>query len=96
MAFGSFGMSWMVGSRACPLRAAMTNALHVDVETHVSADLLHGWLLRLRLWPRRCSHYMGVKFHLEDALGARVDLVTDSGLKPRARPIVEREALDVA
>jgi predicted nucleotidyltransferase len=39
---------------------------------------------------------MGVKFHLEDALGARVDLVTDSGLKPRARPIVEREALDVA
>jgi hypothetical protein len=46
--------------------------------------------------PVTLDRYMGVKFHLEDALGARVDLVTDSGLKPRARPIVEREALDVA
>ena len=27
---------------------------------------------------------------------ARVDLVTASGLKPRARPLVEREAIDVA
>lgn len=42
------------------------------------------------------DRYMGLKFHLEDALGARVDLVTTSGLKPRARPGVEREAIDVA
>jgi predicted nucleotidyltransferase len=40
--------------------------------------------------------YMGLKFFLEDHLGLRVDLVTPSALKPRLRPIVEREALDVA
>ncbi len=42
------------------------------------------------------ARYMGLKFHLEDALGARVDLITTSGLKPRARPLVERDAIDVA
>ena len=46
--------------------------------------------------PVTLDRYMGLKFHLEDALGARVDLVTTSGLKPRARPVVEREAIDVA
>ncbi len=46
--------------------------------------------------PVTLDRYMGLKFHLEDALGARVDLVTTSGLKPRARPFVEREAIDVA
>lgn len=46
--------------------------------------------------PVTLDRYMGLKFHLEDALGARVDLVTTSGLKPRARPLVEREAIDVA
>lgn len=40
--------------------------------------------------------YMGLKFFLEDHLGLRVDLVTPKALKPRLRPIVEREALDVA
>jgi predicted nucleotidyltransferase len=34
--------------------------------------------------------------NLEDALGARVDLVTTSGFKPRARPGIERQAIDVA
>src|SRR5437870_9292950 len=46
--------------------------------------------------PATLDRYMGLKFHLEDALGARVDLVTGSGLKSRARPFVEREAIDVA
>jgi hypothetical protein len=40
--------------------------------------------------------FMGLKLFLEDHLGRRVDLVTPEGLKPRLRPIVEREAVDVA
>jgi len=40
--------------------------------------------------------FMGLKFYLEDRLGKRVDLVTPNALKPRMRPIVEREAVDVA
>jgi len=46
--------------------------------------------------PVTLDRYMALKFHLEDALGVRVDLVTTSGLKPRARPVVEREAIDIA
>jgi hypothetical protein len=33
---------------------------------------------------------------LEDLLGARVDLVTESGLRDRVRPHVEKEAIRVA
>ncbi len=40
--------------------------------------------------------FMGLKFFLEDATGHRVDLVTPDALKPRMRPAVEREAVDVA
>jgi hypothetical protein len=40
--------------------------------------------------------FMGLKLFLEDHLGKRVDLVTRAALKPRMRPIVEREAVDVA
>jgi predicted nucleotidyltransferase len=40
--------------------------------------------------------FMGLKLFLEDNLGRKVDLVTPEGLKPRLRPIVEREAVDVA
>jgi len=40
--------------------------------------------------------YMDLKFFLEDLLGRRVDLVTRSGLRPRALPEVEREAIRVA
>ena len=40
--------------------------------------------------------FMGLKFFLEDRLGLRVDLVTPDALKPRMRPMVEREAVDVA
>ena len=42
------------------------------------------------------DRYMGLKFHLEEALGAHVELVTTTGLKSRVRPVVEREAIDVA
>lgn len=40
--------------------------------------------------------FMGLKLFLEDQLGRRVDLVTPDALKPRLRPIVEREAVHVA
>jgi hypothetical protein len=39
--------------------------------------------------------FMGLKFFLEDHLGHRVDIVTPDALKPRMRPVVEREAVDV-
>lgn len=40
--------------------------------------------------------FMGLKAFLEDRLGRKVDLVTRDALKPRIRPTVEREAVDVA
>jgi uncharacterized protein len=46
--------------------------------------------------PPSFTAFMELKFELEDRLGKRVDLVTRSGLKPRVRPYVEREALRVA
>jgi len=41
------------------------------------------------------DQYMDLKFYLEELLGCRVDLVTRKSLKPRLRPIVEREELYV-
>ena len=41
------------------------------------------------------DQYMGLKLRLEDLLIKPVDLVTLRGLKPRLRPIVEREAMRV-
>jgi hypothetical protein len=46
--------------------------------------------------PATFDAFMDLKFYLEDLLGRRVDLVTSKGLKPRVRPIVEREAILVA
>ena len=40
--------------------------------------------------------FVGLKYFLEDHIGRKVDLVTPDALKPRMRPAVEREALDVA
>src|SRR3990170_8786434 len=40
--------------------------------------------------------YMGLKLFLEDILGCRVDLVMRKALRPRMRPLVEREAVRVA
>jgi uncharacterized protein len=39
--------------------------------------------------------YFGVQFYLEDLLGMEVDLVTADALRPRLRPYVERDAVDV-
>jgi predicted nucleotidyltransferase len=42
------------------------------------------------------DRYMGLRFFLQDLLGAPVDLVTRKALKPRLKPYVEREAQYVA
>lgn len=42
------------------------------------------------------SRFMKLRIFLEDLLGARVDLVTERGLRDRVRPYVESEAIRVA
>jgi len=42
------------------------------------------------------DRFMELRFFLEDLLLAKVDLVTRSALRPRMRPIIEKEALHVA
>jgi uncharacterized protein len=37
------------------------------------------------------DHYMELKFHLEEVLGRDVDLVLQDTLKPRLKPIIEKE-----
>jgi predicted nucleotidyltransferase len=39
--------------------------------------------------------YLGLKRHLEQLVGLRVDLVTEAGLKPRARESIERDLIRV-
>ncbi|MFN0162174.1 MAG: nucleotidyltransferase family protein [Burkholderiales bacterium] len=45
--------------------------------------------------PATSKRYFGVQFHLEDALGRRVDLVTEKALRPELRPFIERDLCDV-
>ena len=40
--------------------------------------------------------FMGLRAFLEDHLGPKVDIVTPDAIKPRMRPIIEREAVSVA
>jgi predicted nucleotidyltransferase len=37
------------------------------------------------------DHYMELKFRLEEVLGRDVDLVLKDALKPRLKPIIEKE-----
>lgn len=46
--------------------------------------------------PATFDGYMDLKFFLEELLSTKVDLVTDSGLKARARPHVEKDLIRVA
>lgn len=46
--------------------------------------------------PATFDGYMDLKFYLEDLFGKDVDLITASGLKPRARPHVEKDLIRVA
>lgn len=42
------------------------------------------------------ERYVGLRDHLEQMFGRRVDLVTERGLKPRARRAVEKDLVRVA
>jgi len=46
--------------------------------------------------PATFDGYMGLKSFLEGLLKVKVDLVTNKGLKPRARPYVEKDLIHVA
>ena len=46
--------------------------------------------------PPTFSGFMDLKIFIEDLLGVRVDLVTETGLREGVRPHVEREAIRVA
>ena len=48
------------------------------------------------LGPVGLGEFMGAIEYLEQVFGTRVDLTTLSGLKPRARPYVERDLIRVA
>ena len=39
--------------------------------------------------------FLRLQGYLQDLLGAKVDLITESGLKERARPYVEKDAVNV-
>jgi len=42
------------------------------------------------------SGYMKLRIFLEDLLGAKVDLITETGLREGVRPFVEKDAIRVA
>jgi predicted nucleotidyltransferase len=46
--------------------------------------------------PATFDHYFNLKSYLEQLLQRRVDLVTNRGLKPRARREVEKDLIRVA
>jgi uncharacterized protein len=60
-----------------------------------SADSDVDILVRFRESPT-FSGYMKLRIFLEDLLGARVDLITESGLREAVRPFVEKDAIRVA
>ena len=45
--------------------------------------------------PATSKRYFGVQFYLEDLLGRSIDLVTEDALRPRLRPYVERDVVNV-
>jgi predicted nucleotidyltransferase len=45
--------------------------------------------------PATADRYFGAQFYLEDLLGRPVDLVTEQALRPRLRPYIERDLIDV-
>jgi predicted nucleotidyltransferase len=40
--------------------------------------------------------YVGLSLFLEELLGRRVDVLTPDGIKPRVRPLIEKDLLRVA
>ncbi|RZL38336.1 MAG: DNA polymerase subunit beta [Rubrivivax sp.] len=45
--------------------------------------------------PATSKRFFGVQFYLEDMLNRPVDLVTETALRERLRPYVERDAIHV-
>ena len=45
--------------------------------------------------PATAKRYFGVQFYLEDLLGRPVDVVSETALRERLRPYVERDAIAV-
>ncbi|MGC4395476.1 nucleotidyltransferase family protein [Hydrogenophaga sp. T2] len=45
--------------------------------------------------PATSQRYFGVQFFLEDLLGQRVDLVTETALRDELRPYVDKDRVDV-
>jgi predicted nucleotidyltransferase len=45
--------------------------------------------------PATSKRFFGVQFYLEDMLHRPVDLVTETALRARLRPFVERDAIHV-
>jgi predicted nucleotidyltransferase len=45
--------------------------------------------------PPTSDQYFGVQFYLEDLLGRAVDVVSETALRERLRPYVERDAIVV-
>lgn len=60
-----------------------TAAGHADEQSDV--DIL------VELNEPTFDHYMELKFRLEEILGREVDLVLKDALKPRLKPIIEKE-----
>lgn len=46
--------------------------------------------------PCGFDDFMDLKFHLEDLLGKKVDLVTSRAIRPAMKNHIEREAINVA
>ena len=46
--------------------------------------------------PPTFRGYMDLRIFLEDLLGVKVDLITETGLRERVRPYVEKDAIRVA
>lgn len=45
--------------------------------------------------PATVDRCFGAQFYLEDLLGRPVDLVTEQALRPRLRPYIEKDLIDV-
>ena len=45
--------------------------------------------------PATSDRFFGVQFYLEDILGRPVDLVTETALRPRLRPFIEKDRVNV-
>ncbi len=45
--------------------------------------------------PATADRYFGAQFYLEDLLHRPVDLVTETALKPRLRPYIEKDLINV-